>query len=569
MKSAACVCLLVLFGAGCQPSRFLAGLNRPKDPLDRNGFDDDDRWPDDDSRQDDRPQRSRRRSNETRVAALIVDGKKYLEKRKPTRRDIAAARRSFEDAIQIDPRNGTAHHHLAMIADRQERFRDAERHYKAALRYSRRSASLLCNVGYSYYLQKRYKTSEEYLLEAHELNRRHERTLNNLGALYSKVGDTQKARRFFRLTGASRREIDDLIAGLNPAAASQGVRMASGTYRDGGNRRLGAPRPRTSGSDRYKDMSAEEVRRLMAIRGRQGRAERQQRAYPDRSIGGVGGSDPWRGDDRQDRPGMQRSNRGIDQYDDRSLRNPSRNGSTRRSDYGIRRADWDNDNPSANQSRRESSGYRVAPLGDDRNDIGSRDRSQRQDSSGTGTYAPPPSGAGRQNNDRNDNSDRHIFPSNNGDGHRYGSMKSPDSYDRAAQLPAAGSNDTYRGGVSDIDRKAHRTAHNVGFGPMFDLPTRGNDDERNTGRSGSNARPADYQSDGRSGVRSADFERNRGYDRSSDSGNRRPRYTAFRRGSERSAARGDSTGYDDRSNESRDPSVPEIKFYPRNTGVRR
>ena len=571
MKSAACVCLLVLVVTGCQPSRFIAGLNRHKDPLDRTGFDDDDRWPDRDQRRgdrsDDRPQRSRRRGNESRIAKLILEGKSYLNSKTASRRDIEAARRRFEAVLDIDRNNGTAHHHLAMIADRQARFRDAVRHYDIALKNSPRSAALLCNVGYSYYLQKRYDKSEKYLLDAHQLNPRHERTLNNLGALYSKIGDTRKAREYFGLAGASNREIEELIARLNPAATSSGVQTVGGTARDDRNSRLGAPRPHTSGPDDYKNMTTDELRRLMAIQARRGRTERQRRSRPDRSSGGIGGRDPWRGDDQRGASGTQHSNQGVDRYDHHLPGGRS----TRRDDTGIRRADWDRNDPGANQMWRDPNGYRAARHGDGRSDIGigSGSRSQDHGPSGSGTYAPPPSGTSRSQSDGNYSGDRHLWPNNDGDGNRHGSMKSHGDYGTTARLPAAGSNDPYRGGVSDIERKALRTAHNVGGGPVFDLPTQGNDNRRTANRTGDNARSAVYYKDYRSGVRSADYERNRRYDRSSHGSDRRPRYTEFRRGSETRAMRGDNTGYDDRSNERRDPSVPEIKFYPRNTGVGR
>jgi hypothetical protein len=91
-----------------------------------------------------------------------------------------------------------AHHLLAIIADQQLDYRAAEQHYLSALQSDAHNPDLLSNMGYSYLLQKRYREGERMLSRSLQVRPNHEKTLNNLGLLYSREGDYQRALATFR-----------------------------------------------------------------------------------------------------------------------------------------------------------------------------------------------------------------------------------------------------------------------------------------------------------------------------------------------------------------------------------
>ncbi|MGA9996423.1 MAG: tetratricopeptide repeat protein [Pyrinomonadaceae bacterium] len=66
-------------------------------------------------------------SKQERAAALVAEGVAALE-----RNDAAAAKASFERALEIDRNNTDAHTYLGVLADRAGRLEEAERHFSAA-----------------------------------------------------------------------------------------------------------------------------------------------------------------------------------------------------------------------------------------------------------------------------------------------------------------------------------------------------------------------------------------------------------------------------------------------------
>ena len=114
---------------------------------------------------------------------------------------IEEAKKFYDLVLRNDPDNLTAHHRLAVIADKQHDFQTAERHYQTALRQQPYDSDLLADIGYSYFLQKRFDDSEQYLSKALQSNPSHLRTLNNLGLLYGTLGDYDRALEMLRRTG--------------------------------------------------------------------------------------------------------------------------------------------------------------------------------------------------------------------------------------------------------------------------------------------------------------------------------------------------------------------------------
>lgn len=104
-------------------------------------------------------------------------------------RNIAQAKKHFQRALDLKPQQPVdAHHGLAVVADLEGRFSDAERHYQLALSHAPSDARILGNLGYSYLLQDRYSDAERYLLRAADLDPQHSDAIRHLGDVYLRQG---------------------------------------------------------------------------------------------------------------------------------------------------------------------------------------------------------------------------------------------------------------------------------------------------------------------------------------------------------------------------------------------
>lgn len=160
---------------------------------------------------------------------LLQDGQNALQQR-----ELEQAKTSYEEVLEYEPDNATAHHGLAMAADLEGKYADAELHYKKALHVRPRDANLLSDIGYSYVLQNRYDEAARYLNQAIEVNPQHEYAHLNLALLDLKQGKKAAAeQRLVKLYGQSGQvvqtlaqlqeqaglPVDSVVAQNNPAAA--------------------------------------------------------------------------------------------------------------------------------------------------------------------------------------------------------------------------------------------------------------------------------------------------------------------------------------------------------------
>ncbi|MEZ6131647.1 MAG: hypothetical protein R3C59_23500 [Planctomycetaceae bacterium] len=106
---------------------------------------------------------------------------------------LQQARDLFQQALNLDNTNASAHHGIAIVADLQQDWATAERHYKQALRSRPQDASLLNDIGYSYLLQCRYHEASQYLNQTLQVSPQHERAHINLALLALKRGDRATA----------------------------------------------------------------------------------------------------------------------------------------------------------------------------------------------------------------------------------------------------------------------------------------------------------------------------------------------------------------------------------------
>ena len=128
------------------------------------------------------------------VGAEMESGRKAL-----ATEQYDVARSHFEAVLAKQPQHAKAHHFLAVIADRQKRFDQAEGHYKIALEQSGEDAAILSDIGYSYLLQDRFEQSEDYLKRSRAADPTYPHAIGNLGLLYAKKGDREKCLAMYRL----------------------------------------------------------------------------------------------------------------------------------------------------------------------------------------------------------------------------------------------------------------------------------------------------------------------------------------------------------------------------------
>ena len=113
---------------------------------------------------------------------------------------LQEAKSHFQAIVREQPLQPMANHRLAVIADTEQDFRNAEKHYLRALNGQPTNPDLLSDLGYSYLLQGRFVESEKFLNDALYHNPRHVKALNNLGLLYGKQNRYHEARAaFFRV----------------------------------------------------------------------------------------------------------------------------------------------------------------------------------------------------------------------------------------------------------------------------------------------------------------------------------------------------------------------------------
>jgi hypothetical protein len=145
--------------------------------------------------------------------------------------DAASTRAAYEQVVQLDGSHPLANYQLAVIADNEGRFDEAERRYRLLLRKSPRNSDLLASLGWSYLLQRRFEESERSLKEALAVDPKHRTALYNLGWLYGTQGDYDRALEVFRSAG-SEEDAQQAIAQLFPRGRPATGLPAAGTPRN-------------------------------------------------------------------------------------------------------------------------------------------------------------------------------------------------------------------------------------------------------------------------------------------------------------------------------------------------
>jgi Tfp pilus assembly protein PilF len=107
--------------------------------------------------------------------------------------DPSQAEAAYRKAIENDPKRSDAHARLAVVLCRKGAFEDATREFAAALRRDPQNADVLCDRGYNFYLQRRWSEAESSYREAIALDASHARSHNNLGLVFARQGNGDRA----------------------------------------------------------------------------------------------------------------------------------------------------------------------------------------------------------------------------------------------------------------------------------------------------------------------------------------------------------------------------------------
>ena len=138
---------------------------------------------------------------------LLQQGQQALEQN-----DLAGAQQAYREILLSEPTNAAANHGLAMAADLERRWKDAEYHYLQALKASPNDANILSDLGYSCLLQRREAEAARYLNQALAIDAKHENARVNLALLDLQQGRAEAAEQRLREIG-SRRPLVHLAQG--------------------------------------------------------------------------------------------------------------------------------------------------------------------------------------------------------------------------------------------------------------------------------------------------------------------------------------------------------------------
>ena len=161
--------------------------------------------------------------------------------------DPAGAEAAYRKAIANDPKRADAHARLAVVLCQKGAFDAAMKEFDAALKRDPKSPNILCDRGYGFYLQRRWSEAETSLHQAIALDARHARSHNNLGLVFARQGEGDRAVAEFvragcdlsdakanlglilamedRLPEAERAYAESLAAKPGSATAREGIRV--------------------------------------------------------------------------------------------------------------------------------------------------------------------------------------------------------------------------------------------------------------------------------------------------------------------------------------------------------
>ncbi len=103
------------------------------------------------------------------------------------------AETAYRDAIKNDSKRADAHARLAILCDKRGDFKESSKEFAEAIKRAPKDPELLCDQGYSFYVQRRWSEAETSLRKAIKLSPRHARSHNNLALVLAREGNADAA----------------------------------------------------------------------------------------------------------------------------------------------------------------------------------------------------------------------------------------------------------------------------------------------------------------------------------------------------------------------------------------
>jgi tetratricopeptide (TPR) repeat protein len=128
--------------------------------------------------------------------------------------DLDQAMAAYRAAVERDHRRADAYARMAVLNDKQGKFRESAELYRKALAVQPGDPDIFCDMGYSFYLQRRWAEAEMNLRQSIAINPDHQRAHNNLALLLVRDNRLDDALAEFRKGGS-----DPVHAHLNLAFA--------------------------------------------------------------------------------------------------------------------------------------------------------------------------------------------------------------------------------------------------------------------------------------------------------------------------------------------------------------
>jgi Flp pilus assembly protein TadD len=125
---------------------------------------------------------------------------------------LEEARDMYLKAMESDPTRVDAYHRLALIHDQLGEPQTAATYYQQSLELAPENPEILCDHGYSCYLQQRWQEAEASLRQAITLSPELRRAHNNLGLVLARTGRDQEALEAFARAGCDRAQANANLA---------------------------------------------------------------------------------------------------------------------------------------------------------------------------------------------------------------------------------------------------------------------------------------------------------------------------------------------------------------------
>lgn len=116
--------------------------------------------------------------------------------------NLAEARHVYNTVLERNPKQREAWHRLAVIAAREAKWAEAEDHYRRVAELGPMTPQILCDMGYTLYLQHRLPESEQVLRDALAMEPRNKSAANNLALVLGQQGRYDECLTMFKQTNS-------------------------------------------------------------------------------------------------------------------------------------------------------------------------------------------------------------------------------------------------------------------------------------------------------------------------------------------------------------------------------